>query len=254
MLTLTSGQSGFGTRERGSLLSGQAGIARLRLGSVEDRFDRPELRISDADRHRVAEFLRVAAGDGRLTVEELGERLDRALTAKTYGDLEELTSDLPNSDKPLVPIRESVSGRLANVSGRSAAELVGGTPSDSNTSIAVFGSTKRSGRWVVPAVYQAFAMYGSVELDLREAMFERTETTIYANCLFGSIVVIVPDDIVTHVVGLPLFGGFGESQREDFDPPPDNAPLVRVKGVAMFGTVDVQRRRRRTQRRRMGRT
>ena len=45
-----------------------------------------DLRCSDVDRDRVAEALRQAAGDGRLTLSELEERLDAAFRARTYGD------------------------------------------------------------------------------------------------------------------------------------------------------------------------
>ena len=54
-----------------------------------------ELRASHEDRDRVVEVLRAAAGDGRLTAEELDERLDAALTARTYRELAVLTTDLP---------------------------------------------------------------------------------------------------------------------------------------------------------------
>ena len=54
-----------------------------------------ELRVSDADRERVAERLRTAAGEGRLTADELEERLERAFGARTAGELEPLTADLP---------------------------------------------------------------------------------------------------------------------------------------------------------------
>jgi hypothetical protein len=54
-----------------------------------------ELRASDADRDRVAERLRAAAGEGRLTADELEERLERAFSARTGAELEPLTSDLP---------------------------------------------------------------------------------------------------------------------------------------------------------------
>ena len=54
-----------------------------------------ELRASHADRDRVVDVLRVAAGDGRLTAEELDERLEAALSARTLGELAGLTADLP---------------------------------------------------------------------------------------------------------------------------------------------------------------
>ena len=56
---------------------------------------RSELRASHDDRDRVVELLRVSAGDGRLSAEELDERLERAMTARTYGELARLVADLP---------------------------------------------------------------------------------------------------------------------------------------------------------------
>ena len=56
---------------------------------------RSDLRASHEDRDRVVELLRVSAGDGRLTAEELDERLERAITARTYGELAGLVADLP---------------------------------------------------------------------------------------------------------------------------------------------------------------
>ena len=53
------------------------------------------LRASDGDRERVAEQLRLAAGEGRLSADELEERLERAFAALTAGELEPLTADLP---------------------------------------------------------------------------------------------------------------------------------------------------------------
>lgn len=57
------------------------------------RYD--SLRASDADRDAVTERLREAAGEGRLEPDELEERVDRALRARTYGELARLVADLP---------------------------------------------------------------------------------------------------------------------------------------------------------------
>src|SRR5438034_8185927 len=65
------------------------------LGHGNDAAPSDELRASHEDRDRVAELLRTAAGDGRLTAEELDERLEKALTARTYGELMALSRDLP---------------------------------------------------------------------------------------------------------------------------------------------------------------
>jgi hypothetical protein len=62
---------------------------------------RASLRASDADRERVAEALRQHHVDGRLTAEELGERLDAAYGARTFGELDAVTDDLPAIGPPV---------------------------------------------------------------------------------------------------------------------------------------------------------
>ncbi len=57
----------------------------------------PELRVSDADREATVVRLREAGGEGRLTLEELAERVERADSARTRADLDALTADLPST-------------------------------------------------------------------------------------------------------------------------------------------------------------
>jgi hypothetical protein len=63
----------------------------------------PALRASDAERERTATLLRDHAAAGRLTPEELGERLDVAYAARTVGELDALTHDLPQASAPHAP-------------------------------------------------------------------------------------------------------------------------------------------------------
>ncbi len=53
------------------------------------------IRASDADRERIAARLREHFAEGRLTQDELGERISAALNARTYGDLRHVMADLP---------------------------------------------------------------------------------------------------------------------------------------------------------------
>ena len=57
--------------------------------------DVPDLRAPHADRDRVVEMLRIAAGNSRLSAEELDIRLESALSARTLSALAGLTADLP---------------------------------------------------------------------------------------------------------------------------------------------------------------
>ncbi|GAA2312542.1 DUF1707 domain-containing protein [Nonomuraea roseoviolacea subsp. roseoviolacea] len=58
----------------------------------------PEMRASDSDRDRVAAVLREHTAQGRITMDEFNERLEQLYQSKTYGELERLTSDLPDVD------------------------------------------------------------------------------------------------------------------------------------------------------------
>lgn len=69
-----------------------------------------ELRASDADREHAAERLRSATVEGRLGPDELEARVEAALSARTYGELERLTADLP-APRP-APERRSRRGRI----------------------------------------------------------------------------------------------------------------------------------------------
>ena len=60
---------------------------------------RAEMRASHEDRDIIVDQLRVAAGDGRIDAEELDQRIEAALTARTYGELDRLINDLPSATR-----------------------------------------------------------------------------------------------------------------------------------------------------------
>ena len=123
--------------------------------------EQSRLRISDSDRHQVAEVLRQAAGEGRIDLEELDQRLEAAYAAKTYGELVPITADLPVAGpRPAAP----------PVSRPAPTEPVGPAPAYSS-SFAVLGDCTRRGVWEVPPKHNAFSFMGGVTLDLREARF-----------------------------------------------------------------------------------
>jgi hypothetical protein len=202
-------------------------------GSHGDRL----LRASDDDRERVAEVLRQAAGDGRLTLAELQDRLEALYAAKTYGELEPVVSDLPSVRLP----RPSASAPLPlRTAGEAAAvpDRVGGVPV-SRVAKAVFGGVTRRGQWVVPTDYRVKAVFGGVELDLREARLESQEITIEIKAIFGGVEVVLPDDVIAVVDGMGIFGGFADEASSRQAPP--GAPVVRIGGKAVFGGVNVKR-------------
>ncbi len=94
------------------------------------------LRVSNADRDEVIEQLRTHTADGRLDLEEFGERVDEVLAAKTRSDLDRVLRELPRLDQPTGARRSadswfrglSSTGRVAVVVALTfvAAQLVGG--------------------------------------------------------------------------------------------------------------------------------
>ncbi|MGH8828620.1 MAG: LiaF domain-containing protein, partial [Jiangellaceae bacterium] len=104
----------------------------------------------------------------------------------------------------------------------------------------VFGGTNRRGEWVVPTRYRVKAIFGGVELDLRDARLESHEVAITIKAVFGGVNIVVPDDIQVIVDGSAVFGGFDDSKITG--QPGAGAPVVHVGGKAVFGGVSVQRK------------
>ncbi len=80
-----------------------------RMDGVDDQPPRNQMRAADSDRERVAERLRSAHSEGRLDLTEFDQRVQQAWESRTYGELEALTADLPQTQRYAKPIpREGV--------------------------------------------------------------------------------------------------------------------------------------------------
>ncbi|QXJ26352.1 DUF1707 and DUF2154 domain-containing protein [Actinomadura graeca] len=193
------------------------------------------MRASDADRERIAHVLREAAGEGRLTLEELDERLDAVYAARTYAELEPITRDLPDPGAAASPARPPGTDFRP----------VDGAPSWRG-GIGIMSGFRRGGVWNVPRRFTAFTFWGGGKIDLREARFAEGGTTIHALAVMGGVEVIVPDDLTVHVKGIGIMGGF--DQRAS-GPGAPGSPKVVVRGFAFWGGVNVRRRARKQDKR-----
>lgn len=202
--------------------------------------------MSNDDRERVARVLHDAMAEGRLTVNELEERLDKVYAAKTFGDLEPLLRDLPvGNQAPQFTLPAPVAGTspVPMPSGR-----IGGRGTSSGA-VAIMSGTGRKGVWTVPPTFTSFALMGGIEIDLTQARFEEAETTIQAFAFMGGIDIYVPDDIAVQVNGVGFMGAF-ENHTSNQGQPVPGVPLVKITGLAVWGGVDVKRRKKRDDRRR----
>jgi Domain of unknown function (DUF1707)/Cell wall-active antibiotics response 4TMS YvqF len=172
-----------------------------------------DLRASDADRDRVLALLAEAVSDGRLTAEEHAERVQRACTARTLGELAELTVDLaaPSAQPVRLDGGQVISG--------------------------IFGPARRDGRWVVPETLTVTALFGEVEVDFTQAILQARQVKLYATVIGGRLRLVVPDGVSVAVTGHLVLG-----RRRGGTPPPVTAdtPVIEVKGVVLGGEVIVR--------------
>ncbi|MER5645808.1 DUF1707 domain-containing protein [Streptosporangium sp. NPDC002524] len=149
----------------------------------------PRIRVSDGERDRVVRQLQQAFADGRLGPGEMEERLERALTAKSHGDLLPLVADLP--DDPNAP--DTPHGP--------------DTPDDVLQLTTTGGRIKRSGAWEVPRLLRVESEYGGVRLDLSEAVVRYPEIDIEIRLPYGSATIILPPGATANVDGVRIGWG-----------------------------------------------
>jgi hypothetical protein len=193
--------------------------------------DPTRLRISDTERHQVAEILREAAGEGRLDLDELDQRLEQTYAARTYADLVPITLDLPAH-----PHQSPVPARPAAAS----PQVVPGADKESH--FAILSGLSRTGVWVVPKQMTILALMGGAELDLRRAKFAAPEVVITINAFMGGAQVIVGPHTRVQMEGTGIMGGYsGPSGLVDAELD-ESSPVVRIKGLAIWGGVSVERK------------
>lgn len=157
-------------------------------GPRGDLLARENLRASHEDRDQIVEQLRVAGGDGRLEPEELEQRVEAALTARTYGQLAALVADLPTT--------------AAGPPGRPARKVRETARIDSQ-----HGTIRKDGHWAVPQRLEISVKHGNVVLDFTQA--EITWPTLQADVdlRHSNLVVITRPGVTVDTDNLVLNGG-----------------------------------------------
>jgi hypothetical protein len=175
------------------------------------------LRASHGDRDRVVDQLRVAAGDGRLTSEELDARLERALSARTHGELAALTEDLP-------AVRGA--GPAAGPKKVLRIERAG-------------THVRRDGNWVVPEHIELRVTAGNVVLDFTQAVITLPSLQVNALVRGGNLTLITRPGIVVNSDEVAIIGG----RVYRTEPPEPSVPVllsVNLSGKVIAGNVRVR--------------
>lgn len=186
--------------------------------TVEPHPESEPLRVGDIERGQAITLLQQAGLEGRLSAEELDERIALAQQARTQRDLERLTTDLP------VPRTMSA-------------------PEDKVELHAKVGSIKRRGVWTVPRRLLVSSGTGSVLLDFTAARILFPEVDIEIAIGTGSTKIVVPPGGSANVNGVTT--GTGQVRSAVPDAPTGTGPHFRITGHTGTGSVKVRYPRRR---------
>jgi hypothetical protein len=169
--------------------------------------------ISEDDRDAAVRRLQEAYTKGHISHEEMDERLDQVLTAKTHGELGSALVSLPEEDAGTTSTIAAVSGRI-----------------------------RRRGAWRVPRTLKVESAFGRVHLDLSRAVFEHPVVDIELQLGTGGAKITVPRDANVDVEGLgpgwkdPLYKPRRQSRP--------GGPTIRISGSVSMGRVKIRHARR----------
>jgi hypothetical protein len=181
-------------------------------------------RAADADREAVAERLRIAAGDGRIDLVELEERLGKAYAAKTYGQLEVLVADLPVHAPSITPA-DALPEPETLVLKTKAPNL------------------KQSGQWAVPRHITAQSTTGIITIDFTQASCAHREVVVEAVTGTGWVRIWLPDGWAARIS--PSSTNTSHIHNKAAETAEPGAPTIIVTGHPVHGYIKIKHRRRR---------
>lgn len=191
----------------------------------------PELRASDAEREHYAELLRLAAGEGRLSVEELDERLTTVYESRTQGELQRLVADVVVPD-----------GRASTLPGPTGRMPVRRGQSGPGWVVSIMSGHDRKGRWLVGPRLHVVNIMGGTDLDLNDAELADDVVEITVFSLMGGGNIRVPEHLNVELSDFSFMGG-NNAQLGDERPDP-GGPTLRLRLISIMGGNDVKRGRR----------
>ncbi|MFA4928689.1 MAG: DUF1707 domain-containing protein [Patulibacter sp.] len=199
----------------------------------------PVLRASDAEREQIADVLRTAAGEGRLTVDELDERLDAAYAAVDHQDLERLVADV------VVPAdrRDHVlAGARADAVRRSEGRVPVRAGDDGDRwLVAIMGGVTRKGHWRLGRQCHAINVMGGSDLDLCDVELADRDVELNVYSVMGGSEIRIPDHMNVKISDFALMGG---NEAKIGDPTPDpGGPVVHIRLISLMGGSTVVRGR-----------
>jgi hypothetical protein len=188
----------------------------------------PELRASDADREHHADVLRKAAGEGRLTMEELDERLTTVYASRTHNELQRLVADV------VVPGEKPHANRMPVRRGEEGTSWL----------VAILSGRDRKGRWLVGRNLKVINILGGSDLDLNDAELADDVVEMTVIAVLGGADIRVPEGLNVELTDFAILGG--NDSDLGVERPDPGGPTLRLKVISILGGTDVKRGRRLT--------
>jgi len=184
----------------------------------------------EEQRTRVIDALTEHFAQDNLTMEELEQRLDQVYASSTSSALTAVLAGLPSLSAQ-APVATSGTGTAAAVRPQEGYTT--------RTLVALMSGVMRRGTWTVPRHLQAIAFMGGIELDLRAAQLTHHVTEINIFAVMGGVVITIPPGVRIESEGFAVMGGFddGRTNLASTDP---SAPVIRLRGLAIMGGVEVR--------------
>ncbi len=190
------------------------------MADQPNQYPSARLALAPAAREAAIERLTSAFAHDLLPLDEFEHRVAAAYRASSPTELAELTADIPLN----APAGRSVEATSANPTRMAA----------------VFSNVERGGAVDVPAHVELRALFGNLELDLRQARFAPGITEITIRSLFGNVEVLLPADVAVENDGEGVLANF--TCRSTGLNPYGVIPVaqVRIHGRAVLSSVEVR--------------
>ncbi|MGO9159680.1 MAG: DUF1707 domain-containing protein [Streptosporangiaceae bacterium] len=188
-------------------------------GTTGDGEPAESIRASDAERDAAVERLSAATGEGRLTLEEFSQRMERATAARTRAELDRLVADLPAD------------------AGAPGTAVAGRAPAGPSWHVSPIGGLRVYGPWRMDRHVVVISLVGGTRLDLSQAELAAPEVTLTKVSLVGGVRVWVPAGIRVEASGFSLIGG----TRVDGPEPGPGTPTVHIRAFSLVGGVRIYR-------------
>lgn len=193
------------------------------------------MRTSEAEREAVVARLGQACSEGRLTLDEFGERVERAYEAMLSPDLEALVADLPALTGQAPPLSEATSVKR----GKGMTRRKKGT---TRWWVSPLGGFHRRGHYRLPTNQVVVTLVGGMDVDLRGAELSGPKVNLTVVSLVGGADVVVPAGVQVEVSGFSVLGGRDVRLGDRVVP---GAPLVHLRVFSVLGRARVRSKGRR---------